>query len=175
MLSRLSFFYLWHFSTRCLPLSLSQYLSALLSLTSRRLFFCHWIFLSAAGLTSRCLLSCHRIFLSATKLTSRRISFPTFDICRCHWIGAYTSICASENPGIRLFANSHFFRASAHQGPYRIFCQGLLFLRHQLREDQHLFDWINWSPNSARVPPYSCWWGPRSTKSIKVKKKIVLV
>ena len=28
----------------------------------------------------------------------------------------------------------------------------VLFLRHQLREDQHLFDWINWSPNSARVP-----------------------
>ena len=124
---RVSFFYLWHFSIRCLPLSLSQYLSALLSLTSRRLLFCHWIFLSATGLTSRCLLSCHRIFLSATKLTSRRFSFPTFDICRCHWIGAYTSICASENPGIRLFANSHFFRASAHQGPYRIFCQGLCF------------------------------------------------
>ena len=124
---RVSFFYLWHFSIRCLPLSLSQYLSALLSLTSRRLLFCHWIFLSATGLTSRCLLSCHRIFLSATKLTSRRISFPPFDICRCHWIGAYTSICASENPGIRLFANSHFFRASAHQGPYRIFCQGLCF------------------------------------------------
>ena len=50
MLSRI-FFYLWHFSTQCLPLSLSQYLSALLSLTSRRLF---WIFLSPTGSTSRC-------------------------------------------------------------------------------------------------------------------------
>ena len=28
----------------------------------------------------------------------------------------------------------------------------VFFQRHQLREDQHLLDWINWSPNSVRAP-----------------------
>ena len=72
-------------------------------------------------------LSSHRIFLSATKLTSRRISFPTFDICRCHWIGAYTSICASENPGIRLFANSHFFEHLRIKDRIGFFAKGCAF------------------------------------------------
>ena len=85
--------------------------------------------------------------------TSRSLSLPPLsDLTRCLY--EHLRIWGPEN---QIICHLLLLWASAHLSN-QIICQGSLPLRHRLREYQHLFDGINCSPNSAKVP-YFCWWG----------------